>query len=87
MFAFEHFKVAHILFVQQHVSAKDIFNLNIDQSILVDKCTTCSAKKIREYYLSQYKKKSFVLKFTFFIYFTNSKVSVFRSITAYNADI
>ncbi len=36
--------------------------------------------------MSQYKQKSFKLKFTLFVHFTNSKVSVFQSIIAYNTD-
>ncbi len=65
-------------------SAKGIFILSIGQSILIDKCNTSSVKKIWDYKLSQYKKTGFVLRLTFFVYLTNSKVSVFQSITAYN---
>ncbi len=84
--ASEAIKALYTSFVQQHASAKGILILSIDPSILIDKCTTCSANEIWEYYLSQYKEKGFVLRFTLFVHFTTSKVSVFRSITTYNAD-
>ena len=60
--------------------------LSIDLSILIDKCTTSLAREIWEYYSAQYKKKRFVLRFTFFVHLTTFKVSIFRSITAYNTD-
>lgn len=71
---------------QKHASAKGIFILSIDPSILIDKCTTSSAKEIWDYYSFKYKEKGFVLRFTLFVHLTTSKVSAFQSITAYNAD-
>ena len=79
-------QATYTLSVQQHATAKGILILSIDPSILIDKCTTSLAREIWEYYSAQYKEKRFVLRFTLFVHLTISKVSIFRSITAYNAD-
>lgn len=44
------------------------------------------AEEIWDYYLSQYKEKEFVLKFTLVVYLNTFKVSVFYSIIVYNTD-
>ncbi len=75
--ASEALKALYTSSVQQHAFAKDILILSIDLSILIDKCITCSAKEIWEYYSSQYKEKGFVLRFTLFVHLITSKVSVF----------
>ncbi len=79
-------KDAYLEYSQKHASEKGILILNIDPSILTDKCTTSTAKEIWDYYSTQYKEKGFVLWFTLFVYLTTSKVSSFRSITESNAD-
>ncbi len=79
-------KDAYLEYSQKHASAKGILILSIDPSILTDKCTTSIAKEIWDYYSTQYKEKRFVLHFTLFVHLITSKVSSFRSITAYNAD-
>ena len=79
-------KDAYLEYSQKQASAKGILILSIDLSILTDKCTTSTAKAIWDYYYTQYKEKEFVLRFTLFIHLITSKVSLFRSITDYNAD-
>ncbi len=79
-------KDVYLEYSQKDASAKGILILSIDPLILTDKCTTNRAKEICDYYSTQYKEKRFVLRFTLFVHLTTSKVSSFRSITAYNAD-
>lgn len=66
--------------------AKKILILNINSSILIDDCTTNSAKQIWDTYIIQYKKKGFILCFTLFTYLLTTKVAIFKTIIAYNAN-
>ncbi len=60
--------------------------LSIDPSTLTDNCTINTTKQIWDVYTTQYKEKDFVLWFTLFTHLVTTKVEVFKSITAYNAD-
>lgn len=50
-------KYKFTLYSQKQTSAKNIFILNIDPSILINKWFMNLIKKIWDYYLFQYKKK------------------------------
>lgn len=60
--------------------------LSIDPSILTNNCTIKLVKQIWNAYIAQYKEKRFILRFTLFIHLVTIKVSLFKSITAYNAN-
>ena len=79
-------QVTYTLSIQQHATAKKILILSIDLMILINKYIRSLIREIWEYFLAQYKEKRFVLRFTFFVHLTTSKISIFRSITAYNMD-
>ena len=60
--------------------------LSINPSILTDDCVINSAKQIWDVYIAQYKEKEFVFCFTLFTHLVITKVSLFKSITTYNAN-
>ena len=84
--ASDNIKKEHQEYTQNHAIAKSILVLSIDPSIQTDDCVTNLAKQIWDAYTAQYKEKRFVLCFTLFTYLVTIKVSLFKSITTYNAD-